>query len=89
MHSKILRFSGSLELPNHKLGSKEAARHLVVKQMPPIDSRRQIDSGSCNFHFLMPALTLVSLLKKYLWFEIATSRGDIVNRPPAYLLSMI
>jgi hypothetical protein len=33
----------------------------------------------------MPALTLVSLLEKYLWFETATPLGDIRKRPSARL----
>ncbi len=64
---------------------REAALHLLVKQIPPPDSWHQAHSDRCNFHPLMPALTLVSLLKRYLWFEPATARGDIGKRPCAHL----
>jgi hypothetical protein len=33
----------------------------------------------CNFHPVMPALTLVSLLEKYLVLDTAMPRGDIRN----------
>jgi hypothetical protein len=66
-------------------GCREAAIHLFVKQIPPTDSWHQVDSDRCNFHPLMPALTLVSLLERYLVFEIATSHGDIRKRPCAHL----
>jgi hypothetical protein len=44
-------------------GCREAALHFFVKQIPPTDSWHQFDSDRCNFHPLMPALTLVSLLE--------------------------
>jgi hypothetical protein len=34
--------------------------------LPPTDSWHQVDSDRCYFHALMPALTLVSLLERYL-----------------------
>jgi hypothetical protein len=46
-------------------GRREAALNLSVKQMLPIDSRHQVDSGRCNFHLLIARLTLVSLLERY------------------------
>jgi hypothetical protein len=62
---------------------REAALDLFVKQIPPTDSRHQVDSDRCNFHLLMPALTLVSLLERYLVLEAAMPRGDIRKRPSA------
>jgi hypothetical protein len=51
-----------------------------VKQISPTDLFwHQVDSDKCNFHPLIPALTLVSLLERYLWFETATPRGDFRN----------
>jgi hypothetical protein len=58
-------------------GSREAALHLFVKQIPPTDSWHEVDSDRCNVHALMPALTLVSLLERYLVLETAMPRGDI------------
>ncbi len=52
-------------------GCREAALHLFVKQVPPTDSWHQVDSDRCNFHPLMPTLTLVSLLERYLVLETA------------------
>jgi hypothetical protein len=46
---------------------REAALHLCVKQRQPTNSGHQVDSDRWNFHPLMPALSLVSLLEKYLW----------------------
>jgi hypothetical protein len=66
-------------------GCREAALHLFVKQVPPTDSWHQVDSGRCNFDALMPALTLVSLLERYLVLETAIPRGDIRKRPSAHL----
>jgi hypothetical protein len=66
-------------------GCREAALHLFMKQTPPTDSWRQVDSYGCNSHPLMPALTLVSLLERYLWLETATPHGDIKERPSAHL----
>jgi hypothetical protein len=66
-------------------GCGEAALHLFVKQIPPTDSWHQVDSDRCNFHSFMPALTLVSLLEKYLVLETAMPRGDIRKRPSAHL----
>jgi hypothetical protein len=63
MHLKILRFSSFRWFENVR-GCREAALHLFVKQMPPTDSWHELDSDRCNFHLLMPALTLVSLLRK-------------------------
>ncbi len=67
-------------------GCREGALNLFVKQIPPTDSRRQVDSDRCNFHALMPALTLVSLLERYLVLETAMPRGDIRKRPSAHLV---
>jgi hypothetical protein len=47
-------------------GCREAAVHLSVKQIPPTDSWHQADSDRCDFHPLMPALTIVSLLERFL-----------------------
>jgi hypothetical protein len=66
-------------------GCTEAALHVFVKQIPPTDIWHQADSDRCNYHPLMPALTLVSLLERYKWFETATPRGDIRKRPSAHL----
>jgi hypothetical protein len=66
-------------------GCREAALHLFLKLIPPTDSWHQVDSSRRNFHPLMPALTLLSLLERYLCFETATSRGDIRKRPSAHL----
>jgi hypothetical protein len=66
-------------------GCREAALHLVMKQIPPTDSWRQVDSGRFHFHPFMPALTLVSLLERYLVLETAMPRGDIRKRPSAHL----
>jgi hypothetical protein len=62
-------------------GCREAALHIFVKQIPPTDSWHQVDSDRCNFHPLMPALTLVSLLERSLVLEtaicrVATSEND-------------
>ncbi len=65
--------------------SREAALHLFVEQIPPTDYWHQVDSLRCSFHALMPALTLVSLLDRYLVLETAMPRGDIRKRPPAAL----
>ncbi len=59
-----------------------------MKQIPPTDSWHQVDSDRCNFHHLVPALTLVSLLERYLVLETAMPRGDIRTRPSAYLQSI-
>jgi hypothetical protein len=66
-------------------GCREAAIHLFVKQIPPIDRWHKVDSDRCNFHPLMSASTLVSLLERYLTLETAMPRGDIRNRPSAHL----
>jgi hypothetical protein len=66
-------------------GCREAALQLFVKQIPPTDSRHRVDSDRCNFHPLMPALTLVSLLERYLVLETAMLRGYLIKRPPAHL----
>jgi hypothetical protein len=66
-------------------GCREADLYIFVKQIPPTDSWHQVDSDRCNFHLLVPPLTLVSLLQRYLWFETATLRGDIRKRPSAHL----
>jgi hypothetical protein len=58
-------------------GCREAALHLFVKQIAPTSSWHQFDSDRCNFHPLMPALTLVPLLERYLVLETALPRGDI------------
>jgi hypothetical protein len=61
MHFKILHFSSGLKMSQ---GCREAALYLFVKQIPPGESWHQVDSDRCNFHPLMPALTLVSLLER-------------------------
>jgi hypothetical protein len=66
-------------------GCREADLHLFVKQIPPTDSWHHVDSDRCNFHPLMPALTLVTLLERYLVLETAMPRGDIRKRLSAYL----
>jgi hypothetical protein len=65
-------------------GCRGAALHLSVKQMPP-DFWHQVDSDRCNFYSLMPALTLVSLLERYLVLEAAMPRGEIRKRQSAHL----
>jgi hypothetical protein len=47
-------------------GCNEAALHLFLKHTPPTDSCHEVDSDRCNFYPLIPALTLVSLLERYL-----------------------
>jgi hypothetical protein len=74
VHLKTLHFSSGLK---NVRGCREAALHLFVKQIPPTDSCHQADSDRCNFHPLMPALTLVSLPERYLVLETAMPRGDI------------
>jgi hypothetical protein len=64
---------------------REAALRLFVKQISPTDYWQQVDSDKCYFHPLMPALTLVSLLERYLLFETATPCGDIRKRPSTHL----
>jgi hypothetical protein len=49
----------------------------------PTDTWHQVDSDRRSFHDLMPALTLVSLLERYLVLETAMPRGDIRKRPSA------
>jgi hypothetical protein len=66
-------------------GCREAALHLFVKQIPPTDSWHRVDSDRCNFHPLMPALTLVTLLERYLVLETDMRRGDIRKRPSAHI----
>jgi hypothetical protein len=56
-----------------------------MKQIQPTDSWHQVDSDKCDFHSLMPALTLVSLLERYLVLETAMLRGDIRKPPFAHL----
>jgi hypothetical protein len=56
--------SVGLNFPNPELGCRKAALHLFVKQITGIDFWHQFDSGRCNFHLLMPALTLVLLLER-------------------------
>ncbi len=51
----------------------------IVKQIPPTDSWHQVDSDRCNFHPLMPAWTLVSLLERYLVLELAMPRTTSEN----------
>jgi hypothetical protein len=82
MHLKILHLSSGFE---NVRSCREAALHLLVKQIPPTDSWHQVDSDRCNFHPPKPALTLVSLLERYLVFETAMPRGDIRKRPSAHL----
>jgi hypothetical protein len=85
MQLKMPRLSVGLKLSNHKLGCREDAIRSFVKQIPPTDSWHQVDSDRCDFHPLMPALTLVSLLGKFLVLETAMPRGDIGTRPSAHL----
>jgi hypothetical protein len=66
-------------------GCREAALHLFMKQIPPTDSWHQADSDRCDFHALMPALILVSLLERCLVLEIATPRGNIRKLWSAHL----
>ncbi len=66
-------------------GCRKAGLHLFVKQIPPTDSWHQVDSDRRNFHPLMPALTLVSLLEGYLVLESAMPGGDIRILPSAHL----
>jgi hypothetical protein len=54
----------------------------------PTYSWHQVDPDRCNFHPLMPAFTIVSLLERYLVFETANSRGDIRKRPSAVCTSV-
>jgi hypothetical protein len=63
MQLKIPRSSVCLILSDPKLACREADLHLVVEQIPPIDSWHPVDSERCNFRLLMPALALVSLLE--------------------------
>jgi hypothetical protein len=67
-------------------GCREAALHFLVKLIPPTDSWHQFNSDWGNFHPLMPALTLVSLLERYLRF--APPRGDMRIRPSADIVPM-
>jgi hypothetical protein len=67
------------------MGCREDALHLFVKQIPSTDSWHQVDSDRCNFHPPMPALTLVSLLERYLVLETAMPPGDIRKQPSAHL----
>jgi hypothetical protein len=83
MHLKILRLRSGLKMSG--VGCREAALHLFVKQIPPTNSWHQFDSDRCNFHPLMPALTLFSLLERYLVLETAMPRGDIRKRPSAHI----
>jgi hypothetical protein len=78
---KILHF---LQWFENVRSCREAALHLFVKQIPPTDSWHQVDSDRYNFHPLMPALTIVSLLERYLVLETAMPHGD--NRLPIYNL---
>jgi hypothetical protein len=74
MHLKILHFNSGLKMS----GAVEKLRFTYfLKQIPPTDSWHQVDSDRCNFHPFMPALTLVSLLERYLVLETAMPRGDI------------
>ncbi len=60
-------------------GCREADLHIFVKQILRRDSWHQVDSDRCNFHPLIPALSLVSLLERYLVLETPMPRGDIRN----------
>jgi hypothetical protein len=65
---------------------REDAIHLFVKQiLPATDSWHQFDSDWCHLHPFMPALTLVSLLERYLVLETVMPRGDIRKRSSAHL----
>ncbi len=68
MQLKILHFSSGLKTVR---GCREADIHLFVKQIPPIDSWHKVYQDRSNFHPLMPALTLVALLERYLVLETA------------------
>ncbi len=78
VHLQILCLSGGLKLPNPNQGNREAARHLFLRQIPQIDSWHKVDSGRYNIHLVMPALTLLSKLGRYFWFETVTAPGHIV-----------
>jgi hypothetical protein len=82
MYLKILHFSSGLKMSG---AVGEITIHLFVKQIPPTVSWHQVDSNRCNFHPLMPALTLVSLLEGYLVLETAMPRDDIGKRASAHL----
>jgi hypothetical protein len=65
-----------------------AANHLFVKQILPSDSWHKVDSdiGAIAIFLCQPALTLVSLLERYLLvLETAMPPGDIRKRPSAHL----
>ncbi len=57
MQLKLLRLGVGLKLSNSKLGIREAALYLFVKQIPPIDSWNQVNSDRFDFNLLTPALT--------------------------------
>ncbi len=80
MHMKKQHFSSVL-----KMSRVVEKLLLFVKQIPPTDSWHQVDPDGCHFLHLMPTLTLVSLLERYLWFETATPRDDIRKRPSVHL----
>ncbi len=79
---KILHFSSGLKMSG---AVEKLLFHLFVKQIPPTDSWHQVGSDRCNFHALMPALTPVTLLERYLVLETAMPRGDIRKRPSAHI----
>jgi hypothetical protein len=56
-----------------------------VKKIPPTDNWHKVDSDMCNLHPLVPALTLVSMLERYLVLETAMPRGDIRKQQSAHL----
>ncbi len=60
---KYTLLSLALELPLSELGWREVPFQSYMKQIPPIDSWRHVYWGRRNFHLLMPALNLVSLLE--------------------------
>jgi hypothetical protein len=76
MHSRILRLSVGLKMSR----VVEKLLFNYLPKIPPIDSWHQVDSNRCNFHILMPTITLVSLLE--IWFglkmprRVATSEND-------------
>jgi hypothetical protein len=47
---------------------------------------KKVNWDRCNFHPLMPALTLVSLLEDIWCWKLPCRVGDIRKRPPAHLI---
>jgi hypothetical protein len=70
-------------------GAVEKLLFTDVKQIPPTDSWHEVDSDRCNFHPLMTALTLVSLLERSLVLGTDMPRGDIIKRLSALCTSIV